>query len=134
MPRTLWAGLLLLVFASPVLAQQRPVDLRRDHQTVVAAGTEVESSGAVTPTPEMWFYQQQLKRVDDPKLAVREKAEARASARQQRIESLKWYGLSNSRPVVSNTPWWGGYSAYWGSNTYDTLRWRSAQAPIMLQR
>jgi hypothetical protein len=81
------------------------------------------SPGAASPTPEMWFYEQERSRYDDPKMAVRRKAEFRAAQRSNRIASQHWYGMSNSRPTVSTTPWFGTYSPTWSSNSADPYRW-----------
>lgn len=77
-----------------------------------------------TTTPEMWLYQQEQSRHDDPQQAVRRKAELRAAERQSRIASMKWYGLSNSRPLATPTPWFGSYVPAWSSNSLDPMRWR----------
>ncbi len=98
------------------LAAQEPVparDMRRD-----------VSPGVVTPTQEMWFYEQERNRSDDPKMAVRRKAEFRAAQRSNRLASMHWYGMSNSRPVVNTTPWFGSFSPTWVSNSSDPNFWR----------
>jgi hypothetical protein len=82
----------------------------------------------------MWFYEQDLRRHDDPKMAVRRKAESRAQQRQDRLAATRWYGISNSRPTASPTPFTSGYSAYWGSNSYDPLRWRPGGPLIIVSR
>jgi hypothetical protein len=82
----------------------------------------------------MWFYEQERKRHDDPKLTIRSRAEQRAAQRQERLASLKWYGFSNARPTVSPTPWFAGYSDHWGSNSYDPLRWRMPTVPLVVSR
>ena len=70
-------------------------------------------------TPEMWFYQQEMRRYDDPRAAVRRKAEYRAAQRQRRIAAMEWYGYSNSRPIANPTPFASGpYSPGWVSNNY----------------
>ena len=46
----------------------------------------------------MWFYDQAMRQYKDPKMAVRAKAEFRAQERMRRLESMKWFGFSNSRP------------------------------------
>lgn len=81
------------------------------------------SLGELQPTPEMWFYQQEIKRHDDPKLAVRRKAEYRAAQRAMRIESQKWYGYSAARPLASVTPFNSVYSAGWIGNVGDNFSW-----------
>ncbi len=132
MPR-LWIPLSLLAVSAawPCFAEDAKVDMRRDHVPAGAVAHE-SSLGAIAPTPQMWFYEQERMRQDDPKLAVRRRAEQRGQQRQDRLAALQWFGFSNSRPNVSATPWFGGYSAYWGSNTYDPLRWRASTAPVMV--
>lgn len=82
-----------------------------------------ESLGQTPATPEMWFYQQELRRHEDPRVAVRQKAEFRRNQRQRRIAAMKWFGLSNSRPVANPTPVTSSYSPGWTSNTYWPYQW-----------
>jgi hypothetical protein len=132
MLRRLWIPLsvLLLAAARPCLAQETAVDLRRDEP---ASASSAAWSG-LSPTPEMWFYEQERVRQDDPKLAVRRRAERRGQQRADRLAALKWYGIDNSRPTVSGTPWFGSYGAHWGSNTFDPLRWRQPTVPLVVER
>lgn len=101
-------------------------DLRRD--------ATPPTSVPVSPTPEMWFYEQERIRHDDPKAAVRRNAEYRAAQRQSRIESMKWFGMSNSRPMASGTPHMGTYSPYWSSTNHDPYRWTMGQQPTIVLR
>jgi len=90
------------------------------------------SLGELKPTPEMWFYEQELRRYEDPRTLVRRKAEFRAAQRQRRIESRKWFGLSNARPDASPEPMYGSYSPRWNSgNVYDPFGW-SGRAPTYM--
>ena len=77
---------------------------------------------SVTPTPEMWFYKQEMRRYDSPKETVRRKSQFRAAQRQQRIESRKWFGMSNARPVVSSGPQYGTYAPAWTGPGADPNR------------
>jgi hypothetical protein len=70
-------------------------------------------------TPEIWLFLQQQKRHDDPKQAVRRKAEQKSADRQARLAAMKWYGYSNLRPMASASPWMGTYSPYWAGNSWD---------------
>jgi len=79
-------------------------------------GPPLVSSGDLTPTPEMWFYQQQMKQYLDPKMAVRHAAEFRADQRAKRLAAMKWFGFSNARPRASVDPVHGDYSPGWSSN------------------
>ena len=80
------------------------------------------SVGEVTPTPEMWFYQQYVRQYQDPKLAVRSKAEERAAQRRGRIASRQWFGFSNARPKAGIDPIHSDYSPAWTSRRTDTPR------------
>jgi hypothetical protein len=84
-------------------------------------------------TPEMWFYQQEMKRYDDPRAAVRRKAEYRAAQRQRRIAAMEWYGYSNSRPQANPTPFAGGaYAPGWVSNNYrHPLEWSGGSRTVV---
>jgi hypothetical protein len=83
---------------------------------------------SVTQTPEMWFYEQERSRWEDPQEAVRRNAEFRASQRAYRIASSRWYGMSNSRPAANPTPLCGSYSPTWVSNSpFDPNQWRTGR-------
>src|SRR5262249_52546276 len=113
-------------------AQEQTIDVRRDPSPRLSIGQD--GSSIINPTPEMWFYEQERSRIDDPKLVMRRRAELRGQQRADRLASQHWYGISNSRPVVSSMPWMGGYAPFWGSNTYDPLRWRPPSAPLVVIR
>ncbi|MHC4398069.1 MAG: hypothetical protein ACYTG0_00140 [Planctomycetota bacterium] len=106
----------LLVAASPAVAADPGAADIRFNGTI--------STGEVTPTPEMWFYQQQVSQYHDPKLAVRQKAEQRSAQRRARIAARKWFGLSNARPTAGTDVVHGDYGPGWtsGSPLYP-FRW-----------
>ena len=135
MLRTFFAALPLaaVTFSLPCAAQDLTFESRRESAGRAQPIPE-NSAGLLSPTPEMWFYDQERIRHDDPKLAVRRRAELRGQQRQERLASQKWYGISNSRPTVSPTPWFAGYSDHWGSNSYDPLRWRMPAVPLVVMR
>ena len=85
-------------------------------------------------TPELYLYMQELRRHDDPKQAVRRKAEARAAARDARIAAMKWYGMSNSRPQVNPVPFMGTYSPTWVGNGRDRNDWYGIGWPTVTLR
>jgi hypothetical protein len=76
-----------------------------------------------TVTPDMWYYSQEMRRHDDPRQAVRRKAEFVAQQRTLRIESMKWFGMSNSRPLASTTPFMDEYSPSWIGNSSHPYQW-----------
>ncbi len=78
----------------------------------------------------MWFYDQAMRQYKDPKMAVRAKADFRAEQRQRRLESMKWFGFSNSRPRASSDPFHNDYSPGWvACPGYYPSRWNGIQQP-----
>jgi hypothetical protein len=90
----------------------------------MSAGSQVRvSMSTLTPTPEMWFYEQMRQDYNNPELQARRRAELEASQRRARIAAREWYGYSNSRPTAHPTPHTYYYSATWGSNTTNPFIW-----------
>lgn len=58
-----------------------------------------------------------------PQEAVRRKAELRAAQRQQRLESQRWFGVTNLRPSASPVPFYGSYSPTWAGSAADPHLW-----------
>ena len=107
---------LLLIIAVPGPAQKPTADDLRFGDTI--------SVGEVTPTPEMWFYQQYNQQYQDPKLAVRHKAEERSAQRRARLASMRWYGFSNSRPRAGTDPIHSDYAPTWCARSMNyPFRW-----------
>jgi len=92
------------------------------------------SMGELTPTPEMWFYQQELRQFQDPHAMVRRRAESKAAQRHARIESSAWFGVYNSRPTTQYTPFMGGTygPAFGGSRDFN--RWYPSHRPMIFIR
>jgi hypothetical protein len=88
------------------------------------------SLGQLTPTPEMWFYDQQMRQYADPHVAVRQKAEFDQFQRQRRLAAQQWFGVSNSRPMASVTPLQGTYSPTWVGNTTNPMHWAGQGTPV----
>ena len=78
-------------------------------QSSTATRAASSSDSTLMPTPEMWYYQQERERYEDPQLTVRRKAEFRGEQRRLRLVTRKWYGHSPERPLVHATPWGSGY-------------------------
>ena len=123
MKRAFLACALVVVSASLASAQQpvvkKPI-LGTNEQPVVTPETV---------TPDMWYYSQENRRHDDPKQAVRRKAEYVAQQRTLRIESMKWFGMSNSRPLASTTPFMDEYSPAWVGNSSHPYQWIPVGSP-----
>jgi len=106
----------LTFLALPALAQNPTVSSLSTTATI--------SPGELTPTPEMWFYEQYRQEYQDPKTAIHNRAVFRAEYRERRIAAMKWFGFSSARPRTTSDPWHAGYSRAWSPN--DTLypfRW-----------
>jgi hypothetical protein len=118
----------LVVCVSSVMAQQ-PRTVRTETSPAInvapstPSGYSLPSLSSPPVTPELWVYSQELRRHDDPAQAVRRKAEIQADQRLARLAAMKWYGLSNSRPVANPTPYTGQYSPQWIGNGYDRYDW-----------
>ncbi len=129
MLRHAWIPLSLFVVLSATSSRAQeavPPDTRRSQPVPVF---EEQVSSSSPHTMEMWLYERERERererYENPQIGVRQKAELKGVQRQERLASLKWYGMNNSRPYVSSSPLLGGYqSSFWGSNTYDPNRWR----------
>jgi hypothetical protein len=99
------------------------------------SGYPTLSPGEIQATPDMWFYEQAVRQYLDPDLAVRRAAEARAQQRHQRLESMRWFGLSNQRPRASVDSIHGDYSPMWTSNdTFYPNRWVGGSVPYFVLR
>lgn len=95
------------------------------------------SLSQLTPTPDMWFYEQASKQYSDPKYLVRKKAEFDTWQRKMRLASCQWYGISNKRPTASVTPHVSGmYANTWVSNSVNPMQWsggRSSTSTVIVQ-
>jgi hypothetical protein len=74
-------------------------------------------------TPEMWLYQQEMRRYNDPLQAVRQNAATRADQRRARLAAQQWFGFSNTRPQASPVPFMDMYSPTWVSNSWNPYGW-----------
>ena len=120
------ACLLALSICAKASAQQPNLRITNNPPATV-------SIGEVAPTAEMWMYEQERLRYENPKLAVRAKAEARSSERRARIAAMKWYGLSNSRPVANPTPFTSSYSPAWVHSGPAQYHWKGPTGAVLLQ-
>jgi hypothetical protein len=97
--------------------------------TVFAAGNFISSSAtAEEPHEQSWAREQQPTKVD-PKVIVQQKAEFRAEQRMSRMASMEWYGMSNSRPQASPTPYSTRYSPVWEMPGGSPYSWHPCSRP-----
>ncbi|MDZ4819680.1 MAG: hypothetical protein SGJ20_11980 [Planctomycetota bacterium] len=90
------------------------------------------ATNEVNATPEMWFYEQERRRYEDPQAAVREVAQQRSAQRRARIAAMKWYGMSNSRPIASPDPVHGTYSPRWVSGGFNPSLWQGPSGSVAI--
>ena len=95
--RTL-AALVLATLASTAVAQNADRNLLADEP----ASASDSWYGETAPQPKI-----------TPQMIIQQKAQVRAYQRIARIESMKWYGMSASRPLASSTPFAGVPSPRW---------------------
>jgi len=88
--------MLAMLLTSSVVRGQGPVEPKTSK-----LGAEATSLGHITPTPEMWFYDQELRQRYSPALAVRRKAEFETDQRMRRMAAREWYGYSALRPAAN---------------------------------
>ena len=114
------SAMFLLLSAAPVRAEK----------PVTTNPTSNISLGEMKATPQMWFYDQELRQYKDPQMAVRLKADQRAQQRMRRLESMRWYGFSNSRPRASSDPYNTDYAPGWVATPgYYPSRWNGVSQP-----
>jgi hypothetical protein len=78
-----------------------------------------------TLTPEMYRYLSDLQRYGGPQDLTRIRAQREADARKERLNSMRWYGMSNSRPPASASPFTGVYGPRWVGNVRGNVyHWR----------
>jgi hypothetical protein len=118
----------LLLMAVPALAQN-------PRAAEIQFGSTISSVGEVQPTPEMWFYERYVNQYQDPKLAVRQKAEDRAAQRRGRIAARRWFGFSNIRPTAGTDFVHGDPAPGWsGRNANYPFRWSGYGAAAVVVR
>src|SRR5437868_15523213 len=99
--KTLLFALSFNLLAVAAANAQKPMAEKSNRMAPLPREIHVASSGELTPTPDMWCYEQERRRWEDPQTLVRANAEERAAQRHARIAAMSWYGMSNSRPNVS---------------------------------
>ncbi len=83
-----------------------------------------------------WYYSPTGEQAPNPsettKTLGRQKAELRARQRLARMESMRWYGLSASRPRASGIPFTTMYAPAWTRPGGRPIAWYASQRPTMV--
>ncbi|HVT27594.1 MAG TPA: hypothetical protein VHE81_06200 [Lacipirellulaceae bacterium] len=72
---------------------------------------------------QSWLRQQRINNKQDARTIIQQKAQARAQQRQDRMESMAWYGMSASRPTGAPTPFTSRSSPMWEMPGGQPLSW-----------
>ena len=125
-------ALAIVALAASNLRAEQPKVLQTSASGAAPAEMTTISTNQVTATPDMWFYEQEMRRYDDPRTAIRAQAALKTAQRNARLAAMQWYGLSNSRPLSSCDPFHGVYSPRWVSNGYMPSEWIPAGSTTIL--
>ncbi len=68
----------------------------------------------------------------EAKTLGRQRAELRARQRLTRMESMRWYGFSASRPTASGIPFTTMYSPTWTRPGNRPYAWYTSQRPVVV--
>ena len=88
------------------------------------------ADGSISPG-EGWTYRPSTEREHTPTIS-QQKAMARGAQRMARLEALRWYGFSNSRPTASPMAWTTMYSPGWQQPGGRPFAWHTSSRPIVV--
>jgi hypothetical protein len=112
--RVVFAAVIVAVAASATRAQQPPV----------------EPAPATAPH-DGWYYRPAPERDAKPTLA-QQKAELRGAQRMARMDAMRWYGMSASRPTASALAWTTMYSPAWQMPGGRPYAWYTSSRPVVI--
>jgi hypothetical protein len=130
--------------ADSLLARERRLNmkigsLRSFAWTLVAltlAGLSTASALEATPKApkaeagsEQWYRTEAAPK--EMKLS-RQRAIQRGDQRSARLEAMRWYGYSNSRPVATGIPYTAMYSPAWQQPGGRPFAWHANTRPIVI--
>jgi hypothetical protein len=102
-----------------------------------AAEVQAQQPAAVAPEPaaaapgETWYYRSSPER--EPTYTVAQlKAQQRGAQRMARLEALRWYGMSASRPTATPMPWSTMYSPAWQMPGGRPFAWYVSHRPVVI--
>jgi hypothetical protein len=108
----------------------------------VAAASVLATSGAVAQdavlpadpaavSEDGTYYRPVSERTPPVRLSV-QKAQARGAQRMARLEAMRWYGFSNSRPTAAAIPWTTMYSPAWQTPGGRPFAWYPSTRPVVV--
>jgi hypothetical protein len=84
-----------------------------------------------TTAPDDTWYRSPAPKAEQPTIA-REKAMARGQQRMARLEAMRWYGFSNSRPTAASMPYTTMYSPAWQQPGGRPFAWYTSSRPVVI--
>ncbi len=105
----------------------------RSSVEITPPAPQATSPGEALMTREARAHEQHLLQSQAQDESVHRAAVARAEQRTRRLESQRWFGISNSRPTASVDPYDSDYSPGWVSNyPFYPYRWIGSGQPWSL--
>lgn len=92
---------------------------------------DVPEPASETSAEDSWYYRTPPPRAAAPTIA-QQKAALRGEQRMARLEALRWYGFSNSRPTAAGMPWTTMYSPAWQQPGGRPFAWHTSNRPIVI--
>jgi len=119
-------GLALGIGLAPLALQAQDANPLNPVKPLRSIGPFHGSASALelTATPEMWFYEQERRRYEDPNAMARARAALQTDQRAARLNALRWFGYSNSRPRAGTDPVNGSYAPRWVGNGNLRNEWQ----------
>jgi hypothetical protein len=110
----------------PPLPQREGFGLERNQDFRLDAprrGLNTPAYDTPSMSTDLYIYLQEQRKLEDPKYIVQRRAALKAEQRERRLAAMKWYGLSNTRPVANAMPFMGTYSPSWVGNGWNSYHW-----------
>lgn len=93
-----------------------------------AAGAVMNADAEEESHEQSWSREQKSNTKQEARAIVQQKAQARAEQRNDRMATSSWYGISNSRPSGSSTPFTSRYGSSWEMPGGRPYSWYPAYA------
>lgn len=93
-----------------------------------AKGTPMNTDANEESHEQSWKREQKTNTKQDALAIVQQKAQARGEQRMDRLATSSWYGISNSRPSGSSTPFTSRYGTSWEMPGGRPYSWYPAYA------
>ncbi len=118
-------SIIAAVLFSSLLASAAPAPAVADEVLNVDVSSPVNQNRSQAHD-DSWYYQPSKEPTaykPDPKMIAQQRAMAYGQQRSNRLAALNWYGMSNSRPTASPTPFTTLYSPAWQSPGGKPFAW-----------